>query len=287
MALQFKLPLSRRQAWKNKEHIDQLSFPSISKNQSRKSTRLNVDEVDGEDVGRRTNNGLSSAGAPLPHIYRHSHFKESEEPPYLQKGDSPDSTKITVDCLPDKIPFSVIDLIFVIISIVLYVVDIGLDCFVAYKHYLNISVNPLYFYFTLAFVVLSAIITDIFSLWWYYFEYRVKKETEQELPSKHWIVIRLVGSILLLGPVLRYIDTIRYGLQGRKKHLTSEQRRWYHMQMQYERVDGAMLRLFEAFVEAAPQTLLQLYIILEQGLEGEKDQNVFLSTYKLLHLMFI
>ena len=69
--------------------------------------------------------------------------------------------------------------------------------------------------------------------------------------------------------VARYIDALIYGLKSLKldpKKEVSQKRHWYH-QMIYEDVDSALLRLFECFMEAAPQLTLQLYIMQTNGME--------------------
>lgn len=181
---------------------------------------------------------------------------------------------------PTAIPFSKADILLTCFSALFYVADIGTDCFVAYKHYLDIEEHPLYFGFTVAFVFLSGIVTSVFSLWWYYFEYQTRKKSmPDELPSTCGLVVRVVASIFSFGPVVRYIDTIIYGRKSRGRGITSKQRLYYYEQMQFERVDGAMLRLLEAFLESAPQFLLQVFIIFEQGLDGEKERNYFLGKF--------
>ena len=197
----------------------------------------------------------------------------------VQQQQQDKSRKSTIIYTPGKLDFSKVDVFFICISILLYIGDIGLDCFVAYKHYLDIVDHPLYFYFTIAFVFLAGIITSVFSLWWYYFEYQIKKElTPDDLPSRAGFIIRIVACCLTMGPVVRYIDTISYGLHSRVKRLSPELRQYYHDEMQFQRADGAMLRLFEAFLESAPQFLLQVFIIFQKGrLDGEQEGNYFLG----------
>ena len=74
----------------------------------------------------------------------------------------------------------------------------------------------------------------------------------------------------------RYIDSIRYGLQSRyakyveTKASSSPEKRAqarqdcvkYYTLMVYEESDAALLRLFECFMESAPQLVLQIYILL-------------------------
>ena len=62
-----------------------------------------------------------------------------------------------------------------------------------------------------------------------------------------------------------------YGLKSRKldaKLHSKQKRHWYEL-MLYEDTDSALLRLFECFMEAAPQLTLQLYIMCRYGPRGE------------------
>jgi len=89
--------------------------------------------------------------------------------------------------------------------------------------------------------------------------------------------------------VARYIDALIYGLKSLKldpKKEVSQKRHWYH-QMIYEDVDSALLRLFECFMEAAPQLTLQLYIMQTNGMDdgiilGETSQVPVQSAHKLV-----
>ena len=79
-------------------------------------------------------------------------------------------------------------------------------------------------------------------------------------------------TILQIAPILRYLDSIRYGLLSRKfgqiekspnlgsekKKEAREQRIKYYTLMVYEDADATLLRLFECFMESAPQLILQV-----------------------------
>ena len=78
--------------------------------------------------------------------------------------------------------------------------------------------------------------------------------------------------MLQIAPILRYLDSIRYGLLSRKfgqiekspnlesekKKEAREQRIKYYTLMVYEDADATLLRLFECFMESAPQLILQV-----------------------------
>ena len=61
----------------------------------------------------------------------------------------------------------------------------------------------------------------------------------------------------------RYVDTLCYGLQSRraKKKKDYAKMGQCYARMAYEDADATFLRLFECFMESAPQLVLQLYIM--------------------------
>ncbi|XP_027232474.1 XK-related protein 6 isoform X2 [Penaeus vannamei] len=98
------------------------------------------------------------------------------------------------------------------------------------------------------------------SLHWY-----VKDADNENVPrasASRWAV-RILFHILQLGPILRYIDSLCYGLISRKYMKERDRKRQieYYTYMLYEDGDSVFLRLFECFMEAAPQLVLQLYIL--------------------------
>ena len=62
----------------------------------------------------------------------------------------------------------------------------------------------------------------------------------------------------------RYVDTLFYGIQSKKAKRKKDFPRMasYYARMAYEDADATFLRLFECFMESAPQLVLQLYIIM-------------------------
>lgn len=71
--------------------------------------------------------------------------------------------------------------------------------------------------------------------------------------------------ILQLAPVLHYYDTLKYALKTRKCEKSGDRvgARRNREKMAREDQDVALLRVFECFLEAAPQQILQLTIILK------------------------
>ena len=62
----------------------------------------------------------------------------------------------------------------------------------------------------------------------------------------------------------RIIDTIRFGIKSRRAEDWRERRHWYQ-RMRDEDTDSNLVRLFETFVENAPQLVLQMYILMMLG----------------------
>jgi len=188
-------------------------------------------------------------------------------------GHSPDET----DALPAGLRYNTFDFFCTFLSILTYVVDLVMDCVVAYYFY-HLAVDHgiyhyWYFSLTLVFIVLPSLTMTGFSFRWYLMD-----SDNQQLPKVgmwRWL-LRLVILLLQVAPILRYVDSIRYGLKSRlaarrERLATSEEerikqrqerRKWYTL-MVYEDADATLLRLYESFMESAPQLVLQLYILLK------------------------
>lgn len=82
-----------------------------------------------------------------------------------------------------------------------------------------------------------------------------------------WLLNRMLKRNDLISTFIdRYCDTLYYGLISRrywKKGDRQRQQEFYTF-MLYEDSDCVFLRLFESFMEAAPQLVLQLYILTQQ-----------------------
>lgn len=60
----------------------------------------------------------------------------------------------------------------------------------------------------------------------------------------------------------RNIEYMYHGMKTRSVKSSELDIRYHYRQMKYEDTDAAMLTMFEAFLESAPQLILQMYIIL-------------------------
>lgn len=151
--------------------------------------------------------------------------------------------------------FSLLDAASLVFSITSFFLDMVTDIAVACFHYLNND----YWYcgLTVAFIVLPTLVTSGVSLRWYILDSQL--ESSEPVSKGRWIA-RFVFHIIQVGPVIRYYESLQYGLKFRETQDEEEKRRVY-MKMIYEDADATMLRLFESFMESAPQLMLQMYII--------------------------
>ncbi|KAM9296947.1 XK-related protein 7 [Gastrophryne carolinensis] len=77
-----------------------------------------------------------------------------------------------------------------------------------------------------------------------------------------WILHSSVH-LLQLGQVWRYLRALFLGLQSRWQ--SEQQSRHFYWRMMFESADISMLRLLETFLKSAPQLVLQLCIMVQQG----------------------
>lgn len=168
----------------------------------------------------------------------------------------------TADALPKKLSYTWLDILVILISVCSFILDTASDVFLSYIHYTRYktgdTVYLIYFILTLLFVLVPTLTMTVFSLKWYMID---NKYTKKKVPAIQWI-LRTIFLFFQLGPVLRYIDSLLLGIKSQKYKCKLKQRE-YFQEMLYEDVDAALLRLFESFMEAVPQLLLQIYILLK------------------------
>ncbi|XP_059838644.1 XK-related protein 9 [Hypanus sabinus] len=137
-----------------------------------------------------------------------------------------------------------------LLGFLLYLTDIGTDLGVAAVY---LTDGHLFrFSLVLSVILVSAIILQSFSWSWY-------KDDENNSQGPHTRGrSSLFGAlhIFQMGVLLRFIETLKYGYKAAFKKEESV------MSAIYSATDLSMLRLFEAFLEAAPQAVLQGFILL-------------------------
>ncbi|XP_064104747.1 uncharacterized protein LOC135214407 [Macrobrachium nipponense] len=143
-----------------------------------------------------------------------------------------------------KMPtFTVFDGTFMAFSMVTFVVDIGTDLNLVVRYFLAGSL--IWAALTLMLVIFPAIIVMILSMRWHLADgHRVTKV--------YW-----AAHVTLWGILHRYILMFKTGVKARRSQDLADYDNLYRQQS-----DVCMLRMFESFMESAPQLVLQLYIMM-------------------------
>ncbi|KAK3880791.1 hypothetical protein Pcinc_014743 [Petrolisthes cinctipes] len=195
---------------------------------------------------------------------------EGEDVPETNLSNSNDE----VDYPPNNYVYRWIDLVFLTCGMITFCLDLCLDVMTACTHWYH--KDYIWFTLTTIFITFPSLVMTTVSLWWY-----IKDEHNGHLPrtsASRW-VLRICLNVLQLGPLLRYIDAARYGLWSRKFWIQGDRRRQkqYYTYALYEEGDAGFLRLFECFMESAPQLVLQLYILTQASKSGD-----YSKTWKIL-----
>ncbi|XP_044746132.1 XK-related protein 4-like [Coccinella septempunctata] len=167
---------------------------------------------------------------------------------------------------PDKVcenvhNFGIFHVICIALSIITYFVDLILAVLLLY--YFSIHQYGTYFAITLTFTLVPAMLMTTVSLRWYIIDHDDPAVGRTSVTN--WIV-RIVVLLLQLAPLLRYVDTLIFGLRSKIAGSTSSytEQMTYYRKMLDEDTNSALLRLFHCFLHAAPQALIQLVILLKE-----------------------
>nr|XP_006821540.1 PREDICTED: XK-related protein 6-like [Saccoglossus kowalevskii] len=155
------------------------------------------------------------------------------------------------------------ELLFVLVSIISFIVDIATDIIVT-REYVQ-DTEYLWAGLTIGLILLPSIVMQIFSCIWYI--------NDSDMTWWKWLIHGFQ-----LSPLFRYINVIKTGIVAQRTKEIVDFQRLYHKQN-----DACMLRLFEAFLESAPQLILQMYIMLTT--DGDKTWTVLRMQLELKLLM--
>ncbi|XP_012222540.1 XK-related protein 6 [Linepithema humile] len=174
-----------------------------------------------------------------------------------------------VDVPPNTPCISKLDVFLLASSIFMHIVDMCFDYNIAIQYILTGKIT--YFAWTICLIIIPSLINVIVSKRMQ----RQDKEINSGMdPLEDNKTIRLmiknnlyfaVAVILQLAPVIHYYDTLKYALKARKYKKSGDRvgERRYYVKMLKEDEDVALLRVFECFLEAAPQQILQLTLMLK------------------------
>ncbi|KAK7089436.1 XK-related protein 6-like [Littorina saxatilis] len=159
------------------------------------------------------------------------------------------------------------DVPFCLAGAALYAVDIYTDLRLAVQFLLDGDVR--YGGVTLSFVMLAYVVSVGYGVKEYVRLKRDKDDT-YAAPASVWFV-RLLCTLLMLGPIVNTVEYIYNGCKSRRKRCKDREK--YMCRMKNHHMNNAFLRLFEACLEAAPQLVFQLYVMVVnrppiQGMEG-------------------
>ncbi|XP_064605934.1 XK-related protein 6-like [Liolophura sinensis] len=140
--------------------------------------------------------------------------------------------------------FSTVDVVFVLVSLFTYVLDLVTDCLLAWQFFsVGHSVCGVW---TIVFVLVPTLTLQLLSIRWYI--------AENQSLCCSWI---LLAHIFGLGPVQRYMSVLQHGRDARRSNSPQSYKKLYQAQN-----DISCLRFIEAYLESAPQLILQGYFIL-------------------------
>ncbi|XP_015274133.1 PREDICTED: XK-related protein 8 [Gekko japonicus] len=170
-------------------------------------------------------------------------------------------------CIPPWTPrYRYLDLLFALMGTAAFLVDLAADVWVAASY---LQAGHCYWGgLVLGLLGLSSLTTQLFSWAWYRGdakELRRDQVTDQTLLTLHF---------LQLGYLYRCLHALKVGFQVCRKEAPTEAERGYAVFLSH---DISLLRLFETFLESAPQLTLGLYIILHTS-KAETFQTLGICT---------
>ncbi|CAK8682321.1 unnamed protein product [Clavelina lepadiformis] len=166
--------------------------------------------------------------------------------------------------------YTIISLCLNIVPIIIYLFDFVTDWlngFSYLKRRQEYEDNIIYFGMTIALIIFPTIIIHVFSAYW---EIKAKNhernEGEQENGTNNgccFLFGMALVHILQIGPVYRYLRAAHHGLKSTNCEIKGNKvlRDYYYKKCHVELAAVGFLRMVESFLEAGPQLILQIYIM--------------------------
>ncbi|XP_045455902.1 XK-related protein 7 [Melitaea cinxia] len=165
------------------------------------------------------------------------------------------------DRMPNNISISDLDIIMYIVAIIGHFVDLALDINVAVRY--SLERRMMEFGLTLTFILLPAFVNTAVSIRMYSLD---KQQDSLSYAITKRKLLRIFILVLQMAPILRFADALIYAIKSRYAERRKDplSQRMYYALMLKEDSDAALLRIFECFLEAAPQQVLQTSLLLRQ-----------------------
>ncbi|KAM4533403.1 XK-related protein 9 [Odontesthes bonariensis] len=161
--------------------------------------------------------------------------------------------------LQTNIQYSKLRWLLTILGLVLYVLDIWNDIGLALNYFYE--AKYVWSGMTVMFVFTGLLVSQIFSYVWYLDDMDEGEQTIAGMSKGGLAALH----VICMGIFIRYYHLLKRGFKEVWKttsSCTAEQMRHEHHKLFCMATDLSLLKLLEAFLESAPQLLLQLYIIL-------------------------
>ncbi|CAG0892170.1 unnamed protein product [Darwinula stevensoni] len=161
---------------------------------------------------------------------------------------------------PTRLKFTAVDIFGIVFSFLTYVVDVSTDVILAalYVKYERYE----YFLVTLLFIAFSSIVTTAVSLRWYIHD--AESAYLPEVTLKRW-TFRIICLLLQFGPLLRYADALWFGMKFcrtlKSPGVDKQKIKAAFYLMVFEDADSTLLRIFQCFMQSAPQLVFQFFIL--------------------------
>ncbi|XP_065084629.1 XK-related protein 6 [Ochlerotatus camptorhynchus] len=147
------------------------------------------------------------------------------------------------------------DIVWTVISILSRIVSILLNINLAYDYYRKGKVD--YFIWTTCGIVVPGIVTSTLTVYMYLEDMKEHKRVRRRC-------CEILIFIIIVPFFFRYCQSLAYAIQSKLAESRNDreaQKKYYEFMIQ-EDSDVALVRIFECLLEAAPQKILQLTIVL-------------------------
>ncbi|KAJ6649438.1 XK-related protein 6 [Pseudolycoriella hygida] len=151
------------------------------------------------------------------------------------------------------------DIFWTIISVLGRIISILITINVAFNYYRNDQFD--YFWWTVICFTVPMLVTTFLQISIYLQDFNASRSSKT--PS----FCEFLWFVIVFPFLFRYCQTLTYAIASKRAERANkkeEQRKYFELLI-HEDSDVALIRIFECFLEAAPQKILQITIILNEG----------------------